>query len=100
MYNRQLAFYVSKAGCERTSGRGDLLGALAVLGHEEAYHAGIELAPRKSLQLRDGFRGRALGAVRRVPGHGVEDLGYGHDARPERDVLARQPRRVTLAIPS
>src|SRR5438552_12890653 len=78
----------------------DLLGAPAILGHEEPDDPGVELGPGEGLELADGLPGAAPGPVGRVPRHGVEDLGHGHDAGPEGTVLARQPRGVPLAVPA
>ena len=74
--------------------------ALPVLGHEQAHDARIELAARAGLELGQGLVRRAVLAVRRDPGHGVERVRDRDDARAHRDLFALLAARVAATVPA
>src|SRR3989442_693961 len=58
----------------------------------------IELRRRPAENLVERRFEGSLAAVRAIGGHRVEGVRHGHDARDERDVLAREPVGIPLAI--
>src|SRR6266516_5211913 len=67
---------------------------------EGPHESRIELRARAARDLRPSFRRVAGLLVRARRGDDVEDVGDRHDASGERDLLAGDPTRVALAVPT
>src|SRR3954451_3440775 len=63
-------------------------------------HGGVELEASLRPQLADRVIAVAGGAVGTVGGHGAERVSHAHDARGDRDLLARQPVGIPAAVPA
>ncbi len=67
---------------------------------ESIHNPGIELVAAPIAQDPHGFVVRERGLVGTLARHGVEHIGDGADAPPQRDVLAGEPARIAAAVPS
>ena len=65
---------------------------------QRVHDLGIELRSRAPPQLAQRFGRAARGTIGAHRGHGVEGVGDVHDAREERNLVAAQPVRITLAV--
>src|ERR687896_940402 len=74
--------------------------ASAEHGQQRFHHTRIELRPRHPAQLRPGLLLGQSGPVRPLRDHRLEGVAGEHDARAQRDLLARQAVGVTPTVPA